>query len=172
MAPATGAGETVRDGLAGSGVAVRPATLADAGFCYELHKAAMGEYITAIWGWDEQVQRAFHQHAFNPDRWQIITAGQAAIGMLDIEYRPGEIYLSRIEIHPGHQGRGIGTRIISALMDEAQRTGRDLVLDVLAVNRRARALYRRLGLTEVTRHGDGGIKVTMRSARHCSRPPS
>jgi len=26
----------------------------------------MGEYITAIWGWDEQVQRAFHEGAFNP----------------------------------------------------------------------------------------------------------
>ncbi|HLK78837.1 MAG TPA: GNAT family N-acetyltransferase [Streptosporangiaceae bacterium] len=126
----------------------------------------MGEYVTAIWGWDEQVQRAFHQRAFNPDRWQIITAGQTAIGMLDVEYRPGEIYLARIEIHPGHQGRGIGTRIISALMDEAPRTGRDLALDVLAVNRRARELYRRLGLTETARHGDGGIKVAMRSARH------
>jgi len=164
--PAAGAGGTLRDSLTGSGVALRPATLADTGFCYELHKAAMGEYITAIWGWDEQVQRAFHQHAFNPDRWQIITAGQTAIGMLDVEYRLGEIYLARIEIHPGHQGRGIGTRIISALVDEAQRTGRDLVLDVLAVNRRARTLYRRLGLTETGRHGDGGIKITMRSARH------
>ncbi len=79
MLPAAGAGGTVRGGLAGSGVAVRPATLADAGFCYELHKAAMGEYITAIWGWDEQVQRAFHQRAFNPERWYVL-AGQGVRG--------------------------------------------------------------------------------------------
>src|SRR5436309_8893729 len=87
--------------LAKSAIALRPATPADAGFCYQLHKAAMGEYITAIWGWDEQVQRAFHDRAFNPRRWQIITAGQAEIGMLDVDYRPGEIYLARIEIDPG-----------------------------------------------------------------------
>ena len=151
--------------MAESAIGLRPASLADADFCYQLHKAAMGEYIAAIWGWDEQVQRAFHERAFNPRRWQIITAGQADVGMLDVDYRPGEIYLSRIEIHPGHQGQGIGTRIISALAGEAQRTGQDLVLDVLTVNRRAQALYQRLGLTEVARHGDRGTKITMRSAR-------
>jgi GNAT superfamily N-acetyltransferase len=107
----------------------------------------MGEYITAIRGWDEQVQRAFHEGAFNPHRWQIITAGQvitagqAGTGMLDAGYRAGETCLSRIEIHPGHRGHGIGigigSRIISALLEEAQRQGQDLVLDVLTVNPRA-----------------------------------
>ena len=159
-------GGTLRAGLAKSAITLRPATAADAEFCYQLHKAAMGEYITAIWGWDEQVQRAFHERAFNPHRWQIITAAQAGIGMLDVCYRPGEIFLSRIEIHPGHQGHGIGTRIISALLEEAGRTGQDLVLEVLTVNRRAQALYRRLGLTEAAGHGDRGTKVTMRSAHH------
>ena len=166
IVPSARAGGTLRASLAGSSIALRAATLADGEFCYQLHKAAMGEYITAIWGWDEQVQRAFHQRAFNPRRWQIITAGQAGVGMLDVEYRRGEIYLSRIEIHPGHQGQGIGTRIISALLTEAERTGQDLVLDVLTVNRRARALYERLGLTGVARHGERGAKVTMRSALH------
>lgn len=42
----------------------------------------------------------------------------------------------------------------------------DLVLEVLAVNRRARALYERLGLIEAARHGGQGAKVTMRSAYH------
>jgi ribosomal protein S18 acetylase RimI-like enzyme len=146
-------------------VALRPATAADSEFCYRLHKAAMGNYITTIWGWDEQVQRSFHTRSFNPGRWQIITAAETDIGMLDVEYRPGEIYLARIEICPDYQGRGIGTRLISALIDEARRTGHDLVLDVLTVNHGAQALYQRLGLTEVARHGDGNIKITMRSTR-------
>ena len=143
-------------------VALRPATPADSEFCYQLHKAAMGGYVTAIWGWDEQVQRGFHARAFNVDRWQIITVGGSDAGMLDVEYRPGEIYLSRIEIHPSYQGRGIGTRLVSALAAEARQKSHDLVLEVLAVNHRAQALYQRLGLTEVARHGDGNIKITMR----------
>ncbi|MGE5291696.1 MAG: GNAT family N-acetyltransferase [Micromonosporaceae bacterium] len=142
-------------------IALRPATPADSEFCFQLHKAAMGGYITAIWGWDEQIQRDFHTRAFNPGRWQIITARGADIGMLDVEYRPGEIFLSRIEIHPGHQGQGIGTRLISALIDEAGQRGQDLVLEVLTVNQRARALYQRLGMRDVARHGDS--KITMRS---------
>ena len=82
-------------------VALRPATPADSEFCYQLHKAAMGSYITAIWGWDEQVQRGgFHTRAFSPGHWQIITADGADAGMLAVEYRPGEIYLARIELHP------------------------------------------------------------------------
>ena len=151
-------------------IALRPVTPADAEFCFQLHKAAMSEYITAIWGWDEQVQRAFHERAFNPRRWQIITAGQADVGMLDVERRQGEIYLSRIEIDPGYQGHGIGTRVISALLDEAGRKGQDLVLDVLTVNRRAQALYERLGLTEVARHGYRDTKISMRSTRHSAVP--
>lgn len=145
-------------------ISLRPAVPADAEFCYQLHKAAMGEYISAIWGWDEPVQRDFHARAFGPGRWQIITVAGADVGMLDVEYRPGEIYLSRIEIHPGHQGHGIGTRLISAILDEAAQKGQDLVLDVLAVNHRALALYYRLGMTEVARHGDNDIKITLRSA--------
>ena len=85
--------------------------------------------------------------------------------MLDIEHRPDEIYLARVEIHPDHQGHGIGTRLVSALLDEARQNGKALVLDVLAVNHRAQALYQRLGLAEVARHGDNNIKITMRSAR-------
>ena len=146
-------------------VVLRPATPADSEFCFQLHKAAMGGYITAIWGWDEQRQRDSHTRSFSPGRWQIITADGTDIGMIDVEYRPAEIYLSRIEIHPKYQGDGIGTRLISALIDEAGQNGQDLVLDVLTVNHRAQALYQRLGMTEVARHGDNNIKITMRSSR-------
>ena len=145
-----------------TGIALRPAAPADSEFCFQLHKAAMGSYVSAIWGWDEQRQRGSHASSFSPGRWQIITADGADIGMLDVDYRPGEIYLSRIELHPGYQGRGIGTSLIRALIDEAARKGQDLVLDVLTVNYRAQALYQRLGLKEVARHGPGNIKITMR----------
>jgi ribosomal protein S18 acetylase RimI-like enzyme len=146
-------------------VTLRLATPADSEFCFQLHKAAMGEYVTTIWGWNEQRQRDSHTRSFKPGHWQIITAHGADIGMIDVEYRAAEIYLSRIEIHPDYQGRGIGTSLISTLLDEAGHKGQDLVLDVLTVNYRAQALYQRLGMTEVARHGDGNIRITMRSAR-------
>jgi len=145
-----------------TGIELRAASNADSEFCYQLHKAAMGAYVSAIWGWDEQTQRAFHARAFKPERWQIITDNGADVGMLDVEYRSDEIYLARIEIRPEHQGQGIGTRLISALIAEATQKRQTLALDVLAVNQRALALYQRLGLTEVGRHGDDSVKIAMR----------
>ena len=35
-------------------VALRPATPVDSECCFQLHKAAMGNYVTAIGGRDEQ----------------------------------------------------------------------------------------------------------------------
>jgi GNAT superfamily N-acetyltransferase len=144
-------------------IGLRPATPGDSEFCYQLHKAAMGEYVTAIWGWDEQIQRGFHARVFDAGHWQIVTADGADVGLLVVEHRPGEIYLARIEIDPRCQCRGIGTRLISALIAEAAHKGQDLALDVLAVNHRAQALYQRLGLAEAGRHGDGNIKIAMRA---------
>ncbi|MBB2741613.1 UNVERIFIED_ORG: RimJ/RimL family protein N-acetyltransferase [Microbispora rosea subsp. rosea] len=44
-------------------------------------------------------------------------------------------------------------------------------MDVLAVNHRAHALYQRLGLEEVARHGEGDIKIRMRySGRSTAHP--
>ncbi|MFF0795124.1 GNAT family N-acetyltransferase [Streptomyces spiralis] len=142
-------------------VDLRPTTSADSEYCFQLHKAAMGAYITAIWGWDEQIQRDYHARAFTPDRWQIITDDSTDAGMLHVEHRPTEIYLARIELHPDHQGRGIDSQLIRSLLHQARRQGRDLTLDVLVVNQRAQALYRRLGLHEETRHGDNDIKIRM-----------
>jgi hypothetical protein len=65
-------------------VVLRPANPADSEWCFQLHKAAMGEYITTIWGWNEQRQRDSHTRSFNPGRWQIITAGGTDIGIMPV----------------------------------------------------------------------------------------
>jgi ribosomal protein S18 acetylase RimI-like enzyme len=146
-------------------ISLRPAAASDSEFCFQLHKAAMGGYVAAVWGWDEQAQRGFHDRAFDPGGWQIIGADGADAGMISVRYRPGEIYLSRIELLPEHQGRGIGAVLVRQLLGEAGRRGQELALDVLAVNQRARALYQRLGLQEVVgRHGGDSVKIAMRSA--------
>jgi ribosomal protein S18 acetylase RimI-like enzyme len=141
---------------------LRPATPADREFCFQLNKAAMGEYVAAVWGWDEEAQRAFHDRAFDPDRWQIITVDGTDAGVVVVAYRPHEIYLEGLKLHPRHQGRGIGAELLRALVDTATRRGQDLLLDVLAVNTRAHAFYQRHGFQDVTRHGENDHKIRMR----------
>jgi ribosomal protein S18 acetylase RimI-like enzyme len=122
------------------------------------------DHVTAIWGWDEELQRSYHARAFTPGQWQIITADGAPAGILDVEHRGTEIYLGRISIHPDYQGRGIGSQLIRDLLRKAREQSRDLILDVLVVNQRAHALYRRLGLHDVSLHGETNIKVRMSTA--------
>ena len=86
------------------------------------------------------------------------------IGMLNVEYRATEIYLARIEIHPDRRGSGIGSKLITAVLDEADRRRHDVVLDVLTVNPRALSLYQRLGFQEVGRLIDNNLKIRMRRA--------
>jgi ribosomal protein S18 acetylase RimI-like enzyme len=144
-------------------VRLRPATQADSARCYLLHRAAMRGYVEVIWGWDESEQQAFHDRGFDPGHTRVITVDGQDAGVFIVDYRPDRIYLGRIEIHPDHQGRGIGSHLVGRLLREAADRGHPVELDVLAVNPRAHALYQRLGFHEVNRHGPGNIKIRMRA---------
>lgn len=104
----------------------------------------MREYVEPIYGWDADVQRGYHAQWFEPDRLLIIEDdGGRAVGVLDVSDAGDHLYLSRIEIMPEHQGRGLGTDVVGALL----KRGRKVRLDVLPNNVRARSFYERLGFT-------------------------
>ena len=151
-------------------IGLRAATAADGEFCYRVHRAAMGEYVAQVWGWDERVQAAFHRRGFEPGRFQVVTVDGADAGTLLVDRRPDGIYLGRIELDPAYQGRGVGSHLLAGLLDEAAAAGLPLTLDVLVVNSRARALYERLGFREVGRYGDNGVKIRMRAGPGLTGP--
>jgi ribosomal protein S18 acetylase RimI-like enzyme len=62
---------------------------------------------------------------------------------LDVSDEGDHLYLSRIEILPEVQGRGVGTAVMRDLM----RGGRAIRLHVFANNVRARRFYERLGFS-------------------------
>ena len=124
---------------------LRPATEADYDFLYALHCAAIREYVEPIWGWHEEWQAEYFRRKFNPNGRRVIEVEGHDAGVLVIEERPDELYLALIELLPGYQGRGIGTMIVTSLLDQAQNRGMPVTLDVLETNQPARRLYERLG---------------------------
>jgi putative acetyltransferase len=132
-------------------VALRQARTADREYCFQLHRSALGEYVEAIWGWDEAAQRERHEDNFERDRTQIITVNGHDAGSLNVDEGDGEVALGRIELEPEYQGRGIGGHIVRALITEAASRGEDVVLEVLDVNTRAKVFYERLGFVETGR---------------------
>ncbi|MFO7662338.1 MAG: GNAT family N-acetyltransferase [Chloroflexota bacterium] len=121
----------------------------DYDFLYSLHKSTMRVYINPLWGWHDAWQEEYFQKKFDPDRRQIIQVNSQDAGVLVVEERPGELYLGLIELLPKYQNQGIGSAIVSRLIDRANSNLLPLSLHVLKTNKPARRFYERLGLVVV-----------------------
>jgi ribosomal-protein-alanine N-acetyltransferase len=62
-----------------------------------------------------------------------------------------EAHVSTIAVAPERQGEGIGSRLLDALLAEADRRSPAVILEVRADNELAQGLYRRRGFTEIGR---------------------
>lgn len=127
---------------------LRPATAEDYAFLYDLHVAAMKEYVAQTWGWDDAVQQAMFRESFVPERSQIVIVAGQSVGVLAAERRAAEWFIGNIAIAPPMQGRSLGTALVRELLATAARDGLPTRLQVLRVNP-ARQLYERLGFTVV-----------------------
>ncbi len=110
-----------------------------------MKKAALGEYIEQTWGWDEVFQHDFHVREYDPTTTEIITWQGTDVGWMEVERGSDNLFLSGIYILPEYQSRGVGSALIGQIIREAKETQLPLMLQVLKVNPRARALYEKLG---------------------------
>ncbi len=124
---------------------LRSATPEDSEFLYQLKKLIMKEYITQIWGWDEQTQRSYHQKRFNPENIHVIQKKEQDIGCISIEEQLDKFSLNIIGITPEFQNMGIGRSLIQDLIDKGLKEKKRITLQVLKVNHKAIKLYKSLG---------------------------
>ena len=122
----------------------RPAMESDSRFLYELHKAALGPYVEATWGWDEEFQRRWFDERFDPPANEVILVDDAPVGCLRVTDRPDCVFLDYIALTPERQRQGLGTHLLRETQDRAIARGLPVRLSVLKANP-ARALYERLG---------------------------
>lgn len=127
----------------------RSATEEDYDFLYNLTVATMKEYVTAIWGWDENWQQSYFRQIFPNKSWQVIVIENVDIGAFVAEEGPEEIYLANLYISPEYQKKGIGTEVVRRIQKRANELGVPVALDVLRSNPGARRLYERLGFQTV-----------------------
>jgi GNAT superfamily N-acetyltransferase len=106
-----------------SPVAVRPATEGGRPFLRNLHYACYRPSVEKIWGWDEADQdRRFAATWTTRGRAVVELSGQP-IGALKTSRSRGHILVEDLEIHPDHQGRGIGTRLLRRVLADADAQG-------------------------------------------------
>lgn len=134
-----------------TGLVVRPAGVGDVAALHALDAAGFDpSWSTATW--HEEVRRV--DRAWLVAQAQVpATAGTGVdrhggpvVGMGGLWLAPDEAHVLRLSVADGHRGRGVGRRLVAALVEVADERGRDAVtLEVRASNAPALRLYRHVG---------------------------
>ena len=89
----------------------------------------------------ERSYRAQHPHA----TFDIVRLGNAPVGRLTVDRSGSEITVLDIALLSEHRSRGLGSQLLTAILDEAEESGRSVALIVERANSGARAFYEQLG---------------------------
>lgn len=136
--------------LARAGVELRPATRADLDFAAAALEASMRAFVEAAYGaWNAAEQRALFARSFDLASHRIVRCDGADAGVLAVEPRVHCLHLARLFLLPRFQRRGIGTRIVRALLESARARPCPLELSVLRTNPAAFRFYELLGFRVV-----------------------
>lgn len=127
-------------------IQLRPALRSDADFMIRLEAEVMADHARALWGiW----QPAEHPSAFDLGNTRIAELAGVPIGYLALERAPDHLRLRKLYLAPGHQGHGLGKRLLDIARAEAATAGLPLRLSVLRPNTRALNFYLRENLEPV-----------------------
>ena len=105
-----------------------------------------------------QVQRSYYLAHFKDCRFDVIELEGVTIGRFYVAHWPNEIRLIDIALLPEHRDRGLGGRVLQALLNRAAAAGKSVSLHVEKINP-ALHLYERLGFEP--RGEDNGINQMM-----------
>ncbi len=95
-------------------------------FSYQVKKEAEGEYITRMFGWDEDVQR--HFHAWQEKKPDIITYGGKLIGTVAAIGSEDCIEVGQFFVLPDYQNKGIGTHLLKNILNKADQPSENFTL--------------------------------------------
>lgn len=95
-----------------------------------------------------RAQRLAYREQFPHADERIVWADGRPCGRLLVDRSPQRIHLVDVALLPDQRGKGIGTRLLQALQQEAQAAVLPLRLQVFQDNP-ARRLYARLGFSEI-----------------------
>lgn len=141
-----------------SAIRLRPAQASDLAFLHRVHREAMRPHVERVFGaWDEDAQRERFAASTDPATHEIVECDGRAVGCQWVRPHPDALELVRLYLLPEAQGRGVGSHLLGALVERAERSGLAVRLRVLRGNP-AERLYRRLGFRVV---GETDTHVSM-----------
>ena len=126
----------------------RPATISDTEFARSVHHRAYHDVVIEQFGfWDEALQDIFFVKGWSKETHQIIILNDSPCGYLCVETRQDDIHIREIVIAPEYQNKGIGTFILSEIIEQAKVSQVPVRLGTFHKNKAVR-IYQRLGFRE------------------------
>lgn len=152
-----------------AGLTLRVASEDDFPLLRRIYAHSRAEEMASV-PWPEDIRERFlhsqfaaqHSHYVThfPDAGFLIAyEGDEPIGRLYVDQRGEDLHIVDISLLGQKQGRGLGSRLIGALMEHAARRPGAVTLHVHRLNHRAQTLYQRLGFTVV---GESDSHLSMR----------
>ena len=128
----------------------RPATIEDSSLIYEITKVSMREYVEKTFGpWEEEFQRKIIGESFDPSTHQIVLYKGKEVGLLAVAEAEDHLQLEKIYLIPEYRSKGLGSAIVESIKRQATDVNKSVKLRILESNRKAKALYERLGFIVV-----------------------
>lgn len=125
-------------------VDLRPSTPGDEVFVNALTRETMRPYVESTWQSDTEREHYYQLNAFKQEHTRIIQLDGIDIGRLSVIRQPDKMVLDEVHIRPQNQGLGIGSFIVTTVVETAMARRIPLYLQVLKANP-ARNLYQRKG---------------------------
>jgi ribosomal protein S18 acetylase RimI-like enzyme len=148
--------------FAAAGLRFRPITDADLPFLARLYASTRWEEF-AVTDWSDEQKTAFLQSQFDAQHahyqkhygaaeFLLIEQSATSIGRLTLARWTSEHRIVDIALLPEYRGRGLGTALLTDLLDEAAVAGKAVTIHVEKFNP-AQTLYRRLGFIASGEYG-------------------
>ncbi len=105
----------------------------------------MRSYVSKIWGWDEQWQESDFSAHFDPKGITLVHNGRELVGYSHVENRGDQLFLRMIVVHPHHQRKGIGGKLLESVITLGKEQSKRIGLEVFKINNEAKKFYERYG---------------------------
>jgi ribosomal protein S18 acetylase RimI-like enzyme len=145
-----------------SSVPLRVAGPEDFDFLARVYASTRAEELASVpWSLEQkaaflraqaEAQDKYYRENYVTAEFLVILDNDVPAGRLYVDRWPDEIRLMDIALLPAHRGKGIGTRLLRDLQDEARAAAKPLRIHVEKMNP-ALALYERLGFKPVEDRG-------------------
>lgn len=145
-----------------STVTFRPAEEKDLGFLSKVYASTRYQELQAT-GWSQQqvdeflrmqfeAQDTFYKQQFPDAQYQIVQYESEDAGRLYLDFREDEVRIVDIALLPEYRGKGLGTKLLNSIIDDAAEKQLSVRIHV-EKNNPALNLYLRLGFENIDDKG-------------------